>query len=317
MAQLTDDCFAFGGRLIPLGEATALILARFGTVASTETVRLADTGGRVLAEDLVAPIAVPREVNSAVDGYAVHFDDLLPDRETVLPVQGRATAGHPMDETLPRGHAARVFTGAVMPDGPDTVLMQEDCTAEPGVVRIRPGIRRGANRRLAGEDVTEGAVALRAGRRLTPPDVGLAASLGFARVPVRRRLHVALFSTGDEVAEPGGPLRRGQIYDSNRAMVASLLARAGVTVTDGGILADRADALRAALAAAAKNHDLILTSGGVSTGEEDHVRGAIEHLGALAFWRLGIKPGRPVAVGTVGDTPLVGRGSAPPPPPGR
>lgn len=306
MAQLTDDCFAFGGRLIPLGEATALILARFGTVASTETVRLADTGGRVLAEDLVAPIAVPREVNSAVDGYAVHFDDLLPDRETVLPVQGRATAGHPMDETLPRGHAARVFTGAVMPDGPDTVLMQEDCTAEPGVVRIRPGIRRGANRRLAGEDVTEGAVALRAGRRLTPPDVGLAASLGFARVPVRRRLHVALFSTGDEVAEPGGPLRRGQIYDSNRAMVASLLARAGVTVTDGGILADRADALRAALAAAAKNHDLILTSGGVSTGEEDHVRGAIEHLGALAFWRLGIKPGRPVAVGTVGDTPLVG-----------
>jgi molybdopterin molybdotransferase len=211
-----------------------------------------------------------------------------------------------MPVPLPRGHAARVFTGALMPDGADTVLMQEDCVAGSGEVRIRPGIKRGANRRLAGEDVVAGDTVLRAGRRLGPPEIGLVASLGHVAVRVRRRLRAALFSTGDEVAEPGAARRHGQIYDSNRFMVACLLVRAGVTVTDGGILPDRPDAVRAALHEAAGRHDLILTSGGVSAGEEDHVRGAIEHLGALSFWRLGIKPGRPVAVGTVGDTPLVG-----------
>jgi molybdopterin molybdotransferase len=184
--------------------------------------------------------------------------------------------------------------------------MQEDCTAEGARVRIRPGIRRGANRRLAGEDVRAGSVVLPARRRLGPPETGLAAALGFSALVVRRRLAVALFSTGDEVAEPGAPLGRGQIYDSNRFMVAALLRRAGAVVTDGGILPDRPESIRAALADAAAAHDLLLTSGGVSTGEEDHVRGAIESLGALAFWRLGIKPGRPVAVGEVRGTPLVG-----------
>jgi molybdopterin molybdotransferase len=306
MAQLTDDCFAFGGRLIPLQEARALIQTRFACVADAEMVGLVAADGRILAEDIVAPLSVPTATNSAVDGYAVYFDDLSPAQDTVLPIQGRSAAGHPMAAPLPRGHAARVFTGALMPDGPDTVLMQEDCVASGVEVRIRPGIKRGANRRLAGEDVMAGDTVLRAGRRLGPPEIGLAASLGRAAIPVRRRLRAALFSTGDEVAEPGAPLRHGQIYDSNRAMVACLLARAGVTVTDGGILPDRPDVLQTALRGAAAGHDLILTSGGVSTGEEDHVRGAIEQLGALSFWRLGIKPGRPVAVGTIGNTPLVG-----------
>jgi len=306
MAQLTDDCFAFGGRLIPLREATALIQARFACVVGVEAVALADAGGRVLAEDMVAPISVPSDTNSAVDGYAVYFDDLSSIEDTVLPLQGRSAAGHPMPAPLPRGYAARVFTGAVMPDGADTVLMQEDCVAIGTEVRIRPGIKRGANRRLAGEDVVAGDFVLRAGRRLGPPEIGLVASLGNTVVPVCRRLRAALFSTGDEVAEPGASRRHGQIYDSNRFMIACLLARAGVTVTDGGILPDRPDALRAALREAAGRQDLVVTSGGVSTGEEDHVRGAIEHLGALSFWRLGIKPGRPVAVGTIGTTPLVG-----------
>ena len=283
-----------------------MIQTRFACAVMAEAVSLADAGGRMLAEDVMAPISVPSETNSAVDGYAVHFDDLSPSQETVLPLRGRSAAGHPMPAPLPRGYAARVFTGALMPDGADTVLMQEDCVAADGEVRIRPGIRRGANRRLAGEDVVAGDTVLRAGRRLGPPEIGLVASLGQAAVRVRRRLRAALFSTGDEVAEPGAARRHGQIYDSNRFMVACLLARAGVTVTDGGILPDRPDALRTALHEAAERHDLILTSGGVSAGEEDHVRGAIEHLGTLSFWRLGIKPGRPVAVGTVGDTPLVG-----------
>jgi molybdopterin molybdotransferase len=306
MAQLTDDCFAFGGRLIPLHEATALIQAKFACAVGDESVGLAEAGLRVLAGDIVAPISVPSDTNSAVDGYAVDFDDLSSAQETVLPLHGRSAAGHPMQGTLPRGHAARVFTGALMPDGADTVLMQEDCVVTGTEVRIRPGIKRGANRRLTGEDVVAGDTVLRAGRRLGPPEVGLVASLGHTSVRVRRRLRAALFSTGDEVAEPGTSRRHGQIYDSNRFMVGCLLARAGVSVTDGGILPDRQDALREALHEAAGRHDLILTSGGVSTGEEDHVRGAIEHLGALSFWRLGIKPGRPVAVGTIGATPLVG-----------
>jgi molybdopterin molybdotransferase len=306
MAQLSDDCFAFGGRLIPLHDAERLLRERFAQVVGAEHVSLGEAGGRVLAEDLAAPISVPRETNSAVDGYAVHFDDLSTVDDTVLPLRGRAAAGHPMTRPSPRGYAARVFTGAVMPEGPDTVLMQEDCIASETQVRIRPGIRRGANRRLAGEDVNAGDVVLRAGRRLGPAEIGLAASLGNARLAVRARLRTILFSTGDEVAEPGSALKRGQIYDSNRAMIACLLARAGVVVTDGGILPDRAEPLRAALRQASLDHDLIITSGGVSTGEEDHVRQAIEHLGELSFWRLGIKPGRPVAVGVIGGAPVVG-----------
>jgi molybdopterin molybdotransferase len=306
MAQLTDDCFAFGGRLISLPEALSLIAARFSRVVGAEVVPLAAADGRVLAEDLVAPMDVPREDNSAVDGYAVHFDDLSPDTETELAVVGRAAAGHPLDQAVPRGFAARVFTGALMPTGPDTVIMQEDCVVAGARVRVRPGIRRGANRRLAGEDVRANSVVLRAGRRLGPPEAGLAASIGGTSLVVRQRSRVAVFSTGDEVAEPGTPLARGQIYDSNRFMVAALLRRAGALVTDGGILPDRPETIRAALADAAATHDLLLTSGGVSTGEEDHVRGAIQSLGALAFWRLGIKPGRPVAVGEVRGTPLVG-----------
>jgi molybdopterin molybdotransferase len=305
MAQLSDDCFAFGGRLITLPEALALVGERFACVAEPETVALAAADGRVLVEDIVASQNVPRHDNSAVDGYAVHFDDLSSDAETVLAVSGRAAAGHPMLERLGRGRAARVFTGALMPDGPDTVIMQEDCAAEGDHVRIRPGIKRGANRRLAGEDVRQGLVVLSAGRRLGPPETGLAASVGLPGLRVRRRLRVALFSTGDEVAEPGAALAHGQIYDSNRFMVAALLRRAGAAVTDGGILPDRPERIRAALDAARGAHDLILTSGGVSMGEEDHVRAAIEDLGTLAFWRLGIKPGRPVAVGEIRGTPLI------------
>ena len=306
MAQLSDDCFAFGGRLIPLHETSRLLEDTFTCVAGTVSTRLLQAAGRVLAEDLVSSISVPPHANSAVDGYAVHFDDLSASEETVLTLQGRATAGHPLETSLPRGHATRVFTGAVMPDGPDTVLMQEDCLASAAEVRIRPGIKRGANRRLAGEDVTAGSIVLRAGRRLGPPEIGLAAALGILSVPVRARLRVAVFSTGDEVAEPGTPLLPGQIYDSNRAMITCLLTRAGLVVTDGGILPDQSERLRYALHQASLRHDLIITSGGVSTGEEDHLRDAIKQLGTLSFWRVAIKPGRPVAVGTVGDTPLVG-----------
>jgi len=307
MAQLSDDCFAFGGPLITVGQAWALMQQRLAPVVEPERVALMQAHGRVLAEDVTAPFDVPPHDNSAVDGYAVFFADLKDDGETRLPlVEGRSTAGHPFAGTIPRGRALRVFTGAVMPPGPDTVMMQEDCALEGDVVVIRPGIKRGANRRHAGEDVTSGTVVLKRGTRLRPQDVGMAASMGHADIPVYRRLRVALFSTGDELSEPGAKLPEGGIYDSNRYTLASLLEGLGCAVTDLGILADRFATVRDALAKAAATHDLIVTSGGVSVGDEDHVKAAVEALGSLHVWRLAIKPGRPAALGQVGRTPFLG-----------
>ncbi len=299
MAQLTDDCFAAGGPLMNLDEALALLLPRVVPVVEKETLALGDTLGRVLAESVISPIAVPEVDNSAVDGYAIHFDDLDSTSETTLPVVGRAAAGHPYDRALPRGAALRIFTGAPMPVGPDTVMMQEDCRREGDAVVLRAGIKRGSNRRKAGEDVKLGATILETGIRLRPQDIGLAAAIGRRTLEVARPLRVALFSTGDELAEPGGPLPAGAIYDSNRFTLAALLRQLGCSVSDLGILADRRETVRAALAGAAAGHDAIITSGGVSVGEEDHVKAVVESLGRLHFWRLAIKPGRPIALGQV------------------
>jgi molybdopterin molybdotransferase len=306
MAQLSDDCFAFGGTLLGVDAALALIAERVRPVVGEEIVPLAEAVGRSLAHDLVAGMNVPPHANSAVDGYAIVHADLLVDGDTVLPVTGRAAAGHPLGRAIERSEAIRIFTGAPMPEGADTVMMQEDCEFESGKVALKPGIKKGANRRRAGEDVEKGSVALPAGRRLKPADLGLAAALGHDRLSVFQRLRVALLSTGDEVREPGAPLAPGAIYDANRVMLRALLERLGCRVSDLGIHPDRAAALADTLAQAAKEHDLIVTSGGVSTGEEDHVRAAIERLGRLDFWRLAIKPGRPVALGQIKGVPLIG-----------
>ena len=306
MAQLSDDCFAFGGGLLEIEKALALVDERIHAVVEPEAAPLEEALGRILAADRIAAFDLPPCDNSAVDGYAVHFADLLPDRETVLPVGGRAAAGHPLDRPARRGEAIRIFTGAPMPDGPDTVLMQEDCVEAESRVRLKPGIKKGANRRSAGEDVAKGALALAQGRMLRAADLGLLAALDHRQIPVFRRLRVALMSTGDEVREPGTELPPGAIYDANRFMLRALLSRLGCRVGDLGIHPDREPALADALFAAAAEHDLIVTSGGVSTGEEDHVRRAIERGGSLHFWRLAIRPGRPVALGQVRGTPLVG-----------
>jgi len=306
MAQLSDDCFAFGGTLLSVDAALALIAERVTAVVDEESVPLAEAAGRILAHDLVAGMDVPPHANSAVDGYAVAHADLSPDQDTVLPVAGRAAAGHPLGRAIEHGEAIRIFTGAPMPDGADTVMMQEDCAVSGGTVTLKPGIKKGANRRHAGEDVAQGAVALAAGRRLKPADLGLAAALGQIRLAVRAPLRVALLSTGDEVREPGSPLPAGAIYDANRVMLGSLLRGLGCRVSDLGIRPDREAALADTLSNAAAGHDLIVTSGGVSTGDEDHVRAAIERLGRLDFWRLAIKPGRPVALGQINGVPLIG-----------
>ncbi len=299
MAQLTDDCFAFSGPLLPVDELQQIIRERISPVSETETITLNNAQGRVLSADIVAPISLPPFDNSAVDGYAVRHADLNAERETRLPIADRVTAGRAAAQPLAPSQAIRIFTGAPMPDGADTVFMQEDCRVEDDAVILPPGLKRGANRRLAGEDVPAGRAVLRDGRRLSVADLALVAGLGLTACNVRRRIKVALFSTGDEVAEPGHPLPPAALYDANRTLLSGLIGRLGGEVTDLGILADDPAILTPALRAAASGHDLVLTTGGVSTGEADHVRDAVEACGRLVFWRVAIKPGRPVAMGVI------------------
>ncbi len=307
MAQLTDDCFAFEGPLITAADALARILGNLTTIADVETVPVSQALNRLLAEDVTAPHAVPPYANSAVDGYAVYHADLNADADTILPVVGRVAAGRPLGRPLKRGEAVQIFTGAPMPDGtaetggPDTVMMLEDCRADDDGTRVvlRPGIKPGANRRLAGDDVAAGSTVLHAGSRLGPSELGMLAACGRTEVLVRRPLSVALFSTGDEVTEPGTPLPPGALYDSNRYAIGAALQSIGCAVEDLGILPDDPARIRATLRDAAARHAAILSSGGMSMGEEDHVRAAVEALGSLNFWRVAIKPGRPVGMGLI------------------
>ena len=289
-----------------MAEALVLLAERIAPVGATEPLPLRGAVKRILAEDVVSERDVPPQGNSAVDGYAFAFDDLTPGHETRLRIAGRATAGHPTSGEPGGGEAVRIFTGALMPEGCDTVAMQEDCTAEADEVVIPPGLSRGANRRRAGEDVRTGDVVLTEGRLLRPQDLGIAASVGCTEISVYRPARVAVFSTGDEVREPGVPLAHGAIYDSNRYVLMSLLDGLPVDVSDLGILADDQQAVASALRDAARAHDLLITSGGVSVGEEDHVKNAVRQNGTLHFWRLAIKPGRPLALGQVNGVPFVG-----------
>jgi molybdopterin molybdotransferase len=299
MAQLTDDCFAFSGPLLPVDEVERIINERVVAVGEIETIALKSACGRVLAADIIAPMELPPFDNSAVDGYAVRHADLDGRGESRLAIVDRVTAGHSATHALGPGEAVRIFTGAPMPAGADTVFMQEDVRTEGSAVIVPAGLKHGANRRLAGEDVREGSIVLPAGRRLAAQDVALAAAVGLTTLDARRRVRVAVFSTGDEIVEPGSVRPPPALFDANRYLLAGLIERLGGVPTDLGILPDEPDALARAIAAAAASHDLVLTSGGVSTGEADHVRRAVESIGRLVFWRVAIKPGRPVAMGVI------------------
>lgn len=307
MAQLSDDCFAFGGALRSVDEAVAMMTARLSPVDGAEVVPLAEADQRVLARDLIAPMPLPPFTNSAVDGYAVRSEDLPVGAERIFVISGRLQAGAAVTQAVPAGEALRIFTGAAMPAHGDTVFMQEDVRVlEDGRVALPPGLKRGANVRPAGEDIPAGHVVLPAGRQLRPQDVGVAAALGLTEVEVRRRVRVAVFSNGDEIVEPGGARAPVQLFDSNRFMLLAMLRRIGCEVTDLGILPDDAGRIASILQREAAAHDLILTSGGVSTGDADYVKAAIEQVGSLVFWRMAIKPGRPVAMGVVEGAPFIG-----------
>jgi len=299
MAQLSDDCFAFSGPLLPVEEVERIIRERVTPVAEIETVPLHAADGRVIARDVVAPIDLPPFDNSAVDGYAVRHADLDAKADTRLMVIERVTAGHAAARALAAGAAVRIFTGAPMPVGADTVFMQEDVRRDGDVVIVPSGLKAGANRRLAGEDLRAGSIALPAGRRLAAQHVALAAAIGLTAVNVFRRARVAVFSTGDEIVEPGKPRPGAALFDANRYLLIGLIERLGAVATDLGILPDDPERLARAIGAAAAEHDLVVTSGGVSTGEADHVRHAVETVGRLVFWRVAIKPGRPVAMGVI------------------
>ncbi len=307
MAQLSADSFAFGGKLRRLDDALDDLVTRLAGVDETEIVPAMQAQGRVLAEDIGTPFAIPNFDNSAVDGYAVRFADLAGSGETHLPVSLRIPAGMIGVPALPPRTAARIFTGAMMPAGADTVFMQEDVRLAGETVVLPHGLKLGSNRRFAGEDFAKGAAIVPAGTRLKPQHLAGLAAAGRGCVTVRRRLKVAIFSTGNEIREPDLQAPEpGCQYDANRAMLAGLLAARGMEIIDLGILPDDPAIMAQALKNAAADNDAILTSGGVSTGEEDHVKAAIEAAGRLDFWRLAIKPGRPIAMGTLEGTPFLG-----------
>lgn len=293
-----------GDALMPLDEALSRLEADVETRLETETVSLSQGLGRVLAQAVISGTDVPPHDNSAVDGWAFAAAHVPSDGR--LRIVGRVPAGHPYSGTVGPGEAVRIFTGAPMPAGTDSVMMQEECQTQEDWVIVPTPVTSGANRRERGEDLAAGQTVLADRVRLRPQELGLAAAAGQTKLTVYRRLRVAIFSTGDEIREPGQDLPPGCIYDCNRTTVANMLRCLGAEVTDLGILPDRPEIIQAALAEASQGHDLIMTSGGVSVGEEDHVKTAVKALGSLYFWRLAIKPGRPVALGEIRDVPFIG-----------
>ena len=288
--------------LLPVEQALAQVLASARPVRDVVELPLLDAPGHVLAQDVVSTIDVPGDDNSAMDGYALRASEA----GQALPVSQRIPAGA-VGSVLTPGTAARIFTGAPVPPGADAVVMQENCTERDGVVSVGGPVCVGQNVRPRGQDITGGATVLEKGRILRPQDVGLLASIGRGTVSVYRPLRVAVLSTGDELVEPGsGELRSGQLYNSNRYTLASLLRSINLEFIDGGIVADDADITARALRDAASDADCVITSGGVSVGDEDHVKNQVERLGQLDLWKLAIKPGKPLAFGRIGDTPFIG-----------
>ncbi len=304
-ASCADD---YDPNSMPVERAQALIRQFLSPVTAVERLHVRAALGRVLAEPIVSPIAVPGHDNSAMDGWALRFADLVPGSATTLRRIGESFAGRPFAGEVRAGEAVRIFTGAVMPGGTDTVVMQERAQASERGVTIGAGAvtKVGQNRRLAGEDLAAGQVVFERGQPLRPAELGMLASIGIGAVSVYRRLRVAFFSTGDELRSVGSALREGEIYDSNRYTLFGMLERLGCDALDMGVVPDVPAQLEAAFTMAAANADVVITSGGVSVGEADYVKMLLDKLGEVVFWKLAMKPGRPLAYGRVGGAHFFG-----------
>ncbi|MGD8567923.1 MAG: molybdopterin molybdotransferase MoeA, partial [Gammaproteobacteria bacterium] len=289
-------------------DAQSIIWGNSHAACNEERIAVRDGLHRVLSTDIVSPMSVPSYTNSAVDGYAVNYDDLTPDSKNhKLPVAGTAWAGRPYNDIVGRGQAIRIMTGALMPDGCDTVIMQEDAkTLNTDVIVDVSRYKRGHNVRKAGEDLVKGTVAISKGTKLKAADLGLLASLGIHDINVYRKLRVAFFSTGNELRSVGQPLQKGEIYDSNRYTLLGMLQSLHMDIVDLGVVSDDRDALMSALATAARQCDAVITSGGVSVGDADFMREAVMQSGHIHFWQVAMKPGRPLAYGTIHNTPYFG-----------
>ncbi|MEM7463346.1 MAG: gephyrin-like molybdotransferase Glp [Pseudomonadota bacterium] len=307
-----DDCFAFDGKRLLHHEALGILKDRLPNIATKEQIPLSQAAGRILAQQINSNANVPSYDNSAVDGYAFNFEDYR-NQDGKFPVSDRIAAGDTGTAILQQGTAIRIFTGAKIPDGADTVAMQEDCTtsaegdsSEQDHVQIPTGLKSGANLRKAGEDLKEGEALSSAGSILRAQDLAAIASIGIEQISVHSRLRVALVSSGNEIIRPGTQIHSGQVYDSNHFLLLGLLNRMNVEVTDLGILPDSAKAVEETLSQAAQGHDVILTTGGASLGEEDHLIATLDKLGTRHLWQLAIKPGRPMSFGQIGNSFVFG-----------
>ena len=304
-ASCADD---YDPNSMPVAKARELIATFLAPVTAVERVHVRSSLGRVLATDVISPIAVPGHDNSAMDGYAVRFADLKPDGETILRRVGESFAGKPWSGSISTGECVRIFTGGVMPQGADTVVMQERASEDAGGVHVAPGAvtKAGTNRRFAGEDLKAGQTVFRAGQRVRPAELGMIASLGIGEVSVYRKLRVAFFSTGDELKSVGTPLAAGEIYDSNRYTLHGMLTRLDCEIVDMGVVEDIPEKLERAFASAAGAADVVITSGGVSVGEADYVKQLLGKLGEVLFWKIAMRPGRPLAYGKIGGAHFFG-----------
>ena len=307
--KLANDCFALppGVHWTPVDEALARLRDTLTCVAETETIAVADAAGRILAQQPYAQRPNPPYANSAVDGYGFAYADLPTGNEIELPlVTGRAAAGAPFDGKVPKGHAIRILTGAMLPSGVDTVLLQEDANVDGVTLRFAPGLKPNANTRPIGEDVTAGEAVLAPGRKLTPADIALLTALGVSSLGVYRPLRIGVLSTGDELVAPGNTIEAHQIFDANRPMLLAMITRWGMTAVDLGQAPDDAAAVSAMLSDGAARSDAIVTTGGASAGDEDHISAALKASGNLTLWRIAVKPGRPLALGMWNGTPVFG-----------
>ena len=302
-ASCADD---YDPNSMPVAKARAFIHSFLTPIRGTARVPLRSALGRVLAEDIVSPVNVPAHINSAMDGWAINVDDLATTPGAALSEIGSSFAGVPFGKSVGTGECVRIFTGGVVPDGCDAVVMQERATANGKSITFAPGVMKHQNVRFAGEDLKAGAVALATGRIVRPAELGLIASLGIGEISVVRPLRVVFFSTGDELVSIGGTLAEGQIYDSNRYTLHGMLTRMGCEVIDMGVVRDDPAILERAFHEASAIGDVVITSGGVSVGEADYVKQLLQKLGEVVFWKIAMKPGRPLAYGKIGNAHFFG-----------